>query len=203
MCSAIVFDMLILSGCGHPDKSRIERASKLLDLIMHNNALHAKCMNELLNVLKECNKNYKARGGCRVYVSKEAFENVVRKMLSQLKDSEHRCKYLENLNRLLTNMQVATRNNCIVKYKRKNECDKFGGYHKIEYCELVEALTKTIKDSEFLCGIFCVNKTFSHEDLIKVIKETTRDAKKMLNITLHMCTHDTHKVVAIFRQENV
>lgn len=187
---AIVLDLLALSRCRHITSS---------DEALSGEVFISSCWNAIerlyVEIISVRGKTYSDSNSDRyvIYVSKTAFDRFKESLLKLLYGSDD--KYEQSLLRDIAQKIYSFYSKKLLEpFTHQGTCD-LSGYHADEYCDLREALSKTINECNLYCAIVCVDKTFSYDDLVKLYYEQRdkeeRDEVEIQETELARTKHNT------------
>lgn len=167
---SIVLDLLVLSSCGHPSESRLEKSVEIVGKLEEGSS----CWRELEEALKELGSREPVRCGSRgvrkIYVSDRSLRNL-RKFMRALAESGRKLDVVIKLRYIAVAASLyGPRLRALEAVKVKEEGCDLRGHHAEEYCELRKALKATLEGCELLCGILCSGETFGEGHVLRLGK---------------------------------
>lgn len=176
MSKPIVIDLLALSMCMHPSSRKPEALDEA-----YRKLRNANCWNKAEDVLRRSTTSrYPTRSV--IYVSKRSLKNLQKALLSLVDAASQYMERLKPLRVIIQSIILQAERYGVVKPVTHRDPCWYTGFHAEEYCELAEALRKTIDECNFKCAIVCLDKTFSYDHLTKIARDvSTHDIAKGAN----------------------
>lgn len=168
---AFVFDLLTLCGCRHLDQKCVD---------IDNEIYKSDCLNQIRSAVSKSirelgiGKSKSPQESAVIYISEKSYDRLIKsnvlKILAKHNIESKSIQYvpwiiLRDIHILITKSHWS-----IELVKHHGDCE-LSGPHDVEYCDLREALSKALKSCNLQCGIICVDKTFSENDLLSLARE--------------------------------
>lgn len=149
MTKVIVFDLLTLTCCRHPEREKIEQIKNPFDL------LSKICPNS------DCCQSLRDLHEYKIKISQTSFQRF-----RKVSDDE--------VGRLFGRL---IRNGIVVSIRCNDDCKKglqndvgisISGNHEDEYYDIALALSESFKKNNFRCAVLCLDGTFSYNHVRKL-----------------------------------
>lgn len=186
----LLLDLLALCGCRHFDHKCID---------VNIEIYKSECWSIIQKTIIEFERKEKRGSQDRyvIYVSKTSYDQLFRSNLlrNQINTADSRSGAIFLRYILLHIKNLVEKSDGLIKLASyRGECD-LSGYHSEEYCDLREALKDALRNRNLMCGIICIDKTFSDNNL----EELKRELRAELGIHHLMETHNA-RIVEIAKE---